>query len=275
MPTAHTDDGVDIAWHDLGGSGPDLLLAHATGFCAAVWEPIARHLTDRFRVVTFDERGHGASGRAPGGNYEWHGFASDALAVLATAQLDRPFAAGHSCGGALLLLAEQHRPSSFAALWCFEPIVFPFTTPPGRNNPLAARARRRTAEFASREDALANYRNKRPLNALHPDVLAAYVRDGFVDAEGCVRLACEPEDEARTYEMGSQHDAYDHLDGVRCPVALLCGEHTDAITPSLLDRQAERLPRATTDVWRDHGHFGPLVDPERAAASIAASFAAG
>lgn len=275
MPTALTDDGVEIAWHDFGGAGPDLLLAHATGFCAAVWEPMARHLTDRFRVVAFDERGHGASARAPGGNYEWHGFASDALAVIEAAELDRPFAAGHSCGGALLLLAEQRRPATFAALWCFEPIVFPFTAPPGHDNPLAAGARRRKADFASRDEALANFRAKRPLNVLHPDVLAAYVRDGFVDTGGGVRLAFVPEDEARTYEMGSQHDAYDRLAEVHCPVALLCGEHTDAITPSVLDLQAERLPKATVDVWRDHGHFGPLVDPARAAASIAAAFAAG
>ena len=34
IPTA--PDGVEVAYYDLGGSGPVLLLAHATGFCGAV-----------------------------------------------------------------------------------------------------------------------------------------------------------------------------------------------------------------------------------------------
>lgn len=274
MPTARTADGVDVAWYDLGGTGPDLLLAHATGFCGAVWEPAATRLTERFHVVTFDERGHGRSAGAPEGNYEWHGFSADALAVIEAASLDRPLAGGHSCGAALLLLAEQEIPGTFAALWCFEPIAFPAAAPPGAKNHLAIGARRRRAEFASRHEARANYAAKPPLNELDDDVLDAYIRCGFVDTEaGSVRLACDPESEARTYEMGSRHDAFARLPEVNCPVTMLCGGASDAIGPSLLALQAERLRNARTEIWDGQSHFAPLAHPARAAASITAAFA--
>lgn len=277
MATTVTPDGNAIAYTDHGGTGPDLLLAHATGFNQCVWTPMLPGLTERFRVVSFDERGHGASEPAPNGHYAWEGFATDALAVVDAAGLDNPYGVGHSCGGALLLLAELRRPGLFNAIWAFEPIVFPADEPmeaPSPNgNRLADGARRRRAVFASREEARANYASKPPLMWLDPRVLEGYVGCGFRDLpDGTVTLACEPEHEARTYEMGGQHGAYSRLAQVQCPVSLVCGETSDAIGPATLDLQAARLPRATTDVWADHGHFGCLADPDRTVASILAAF---
>jgi pimeloyl-ACP methyl ester carboxylesterase len=275
-----TPDGVTIAYTDHGGNGPDLLLAHATGFCSGVWQPMLPALTQQFRVVSFDERGHGASGPAPGEVYAWDGFATDALAVIDAAGLDNPYGAGHSCGGALLLLAEMRRPGLFHQIWAFEPIVIPVDGPaeaptPNRNR-LADGARRRRAVFASRDEARANYASKPPLMWLDPRVLDGYIACGLRDLpDGTVTLACEPEREARTYEMGGSHGAYGRLGEVACPVALVCGETTDAIGPAALPLLAARLPKATTDVWLDHGHFGCLADPERTVASILAAFGRG
>lgn len=40
-------------------SNPPLLMLHATGLCAWLWKPIARELSRRYRVLAFDQRGHG------------------------------------------------------------------------------------------------------------------------------------------------------------------------------------------------------------------------
>jgi pimeloyl-ACP methyl ester carboxylesterase len=273
-----TPDGNCVAFDDYGGDGPDLLLAHATGFCGGVWAPVAEMLTRQYRVVTFDERGHGASDPAPGGVYAWDGFATDAIAVIDELALTHPFGGGHSCGGALLMLAEMRRPGLFRSIWAFEPIIFPvetpMTAPTPNNNRLSTGARKRRAVFASRDEARANYASKPPLNALDLRCLEGYVRCGFRDlADGTVTLACEPENEARTYEMGGSHGAYGRLHEVGCPVALVCGETTDAIGPAVLPLLSERLPHATTEVWQNHGHFGCLVDPQRTVASIVTAFA--
>ena len=74
-----TPDGVAIASYDFGGNGPDMILAHATGFHAMVWRPVIERLTDAFRCIAFDERGHGDSGKAPNDDYDWRGFATDVL----------------------------------------------------------------------------------------------------------------------------------------------------------------------------------------------------
>lgn len=267
--------GVELAAYDFGGDGPPLLFAHATGFHGHVWEPLASHLRDRYHCYSFDERGHGDATSPDDGRFDWHGFGDDVLAVVDAFGLDAPFAVGHSAGGAALLMAEIARPGSFRALYCFEPIVLPVSPPvgPQPDNPLTLGALRRREVFASKQEAYENFAAKPPFSSLHPDALRAYVEYGFDELDdGTVRLKCRRENEAQTYRMGSAHDAFAHFGDIRCPVHLVCGSETDAISPPVLAAQAAALPNATTDVLDGMGHFAPLEDPERVAASIAATF---
>lgn len=268
-------DGVEIAAYLLGGSGPALLVAHATGFCAAVLGPMVDRLRDTVRVVAFDERGHGASGRPRSGNFDWQRFADDALAVLDGYGLHQVLGFGHSCGGAALLLAEMARPGTFRGLYLYEPVVPPIDGPlpfDPADNPLSAGARRRRTGFASREEALANFTAKAPFDVLAPEVLAAYVDNAFRFAPGGgIELRCARDDEARIYEAGFTHHAYQHLDEIRCPVTVACGELTDALGPDTLSPVVARLPHAELTVLPGLGHFGPLEDPEAVARSIRGS----
>jgi pimeloyl-ACP methyl ester carboxylesterase len=263
---------VGIAWYDLGGDGPPLLLVHATGFCGPVLGPMAARLAGQFRCIALDERGHGASDPPPE-NFDWHGFAVDVLAVVDHLGLDRPFGFGHSCGGAALLLAEEARPGTFAALYCFEPVIYPGDDPLPpvyEGNPLSAGALRRRQEFGSRREALANFAGKAPFDRLHPDALAAYVDNGFAPApEGGIRLRCRRDHEAQVYALGFSHDAYARLGEVQCPVTLACGADTDGFGPDLLGAFAQRLANSTTVVFPGLGHFGPLEDPAAVASSVA------
>src|ERR1700722_5699188 len=86
-----TPDGLGIAVYDFGGHGPDLLLVHATGFCAPPFWPLARPLARRFRCWGLDLRGHGRSDRPSDGDFAWSGFATDVLTVVDQLGLDRPF----------------------------------------------------------------------------------------------------------------------------------------------------------------------------------------
>jgi pimeloyl-ACP methyl ester carboxylesterase len=274
--TVTTSDGVGIAVHDLGGNGVPLVIAHATGFHGRAYAPLARRLVDRFHCVAFDARGHGESGLPPDLDFEWHRCARDVLAVIDSLPAGgRSVAFGHSCGGAALLLAEQARPGSFEAIYCFEPIVFPGDDPPpvGPDNPMAQAARRRREVFGSRTLALANYASKPPLDVLDSDALKAYVEYGFEDLQdGSVRLRCRGVSEARIYSLSFSHDAFSHLAGVACPVTLACGGTSDTSSREHLELLAARLPRCRVEVLEGLSHFGPLEDPAAVAGSVLRAF---
>jgi pimeloyl-ACP methyl ester carboxylesterase len=270
-----TPDGLRIAYYDLGGDGPSLVLAHATGFCGPVLAPMAAHLRAQFHCVALDFRAHGASDPPPGEDFDWHGFASDVLSVVDHLGLVRPFGFGHSCGGAALFLAEEARPGTFRALYCYEPVVYPGDEPPApsiEGNPLAAGALRRRREFGSRREAIANFAGKAPFDRLHPDALAAYVDNGFAPVDGGgIDLRCRPEYEAEVFAHALSHDAYAHFAEVRCPVTLACGVGTDGFGPEVLGAFAQRLAVSTVTMLPDVGHLGPLEDPAAVAASVKGS----
>lgn len=263
-----------IAWYDFGGEGPDLLLAHASGFHAHVWLPVVERLRDRFRCVAVDERAHGDSAGGPDVDVDWRVAAHDLYPVIGAAGLQRPFGVGHSAGGAHLLMAEQDAPGTFRALYCYEPVVPLFTSPDGPvSSPLAEGARRRKEVFESRDEALTRFREKLPFSLFSPGALAAYVEHGFDDLpDGTVRLKCRGEDEARTYERGTLHDAFARLGEVRCPVTIECGSAPSPFGIEACRQYAARLPYGTAAVVEGLTHFGPLEQPGLIAGRIAAAF---
>ena len=275
--------GLRIATWEMAGPGPagrpSLLVAHATGFSARCYRAMVEGLGDRFRVVGFDLRGHGhsatppltaeADGRVPA--MGWELFAEDALAVIDALGLEHPAGFGHSCGGAVLLLAEQRRPGSLSGVYAFEPVVAPpevWARMVVRGDPSAA-ARRRRRAFASRPAALEHLSSKPPLSSLRADVLVDYVEDGFTDLpDGTVGLRCAPEAEAATYAMAVHTDVWERLADVACPVTLGCGGPRAHFGLEVVNALAARLPCAEVDVHADLGHLGPFEVPEKIATAV-------
>jgi pimeloyl-ACP methyl ester carboxylesterase len=266
-----TSDGIDLAVYDFGGSGSDLLLVHATGFCAGVLLPLARVLGDRFHCWAVDLRGHGRSGRPADGDFDWSGFATDVLTAVDGLDLDQPVAFGHSCGGAALLLAEQRRPGTFGRLYLYEPVIVPDqpVTFDLEDNPLSAGARRRRESFPSAEDAFVNFSSKPPFSLLDPAVLLRYVEDGFETVPAAdggdgeeIRLRCRREDEAQIYVRGFGNGAFDHLGEIGCPTTFGYGLVTDSFGREAMAADAALVPNGAVDAFDGLGHFGPLERPD-------------
>jgi pimeloyl-ACP methyl ester carboxylesterase len=284
-PTVRGADQVELATWDLGGDGPGLLLSHATGFHGRIWAPLAAVLTPRYHLFAIDHRGHGSSGHAPNGRYDdWEVFTDDLLAVvdaLAAASLierSNLFGAGHSLGGAILMLAAQRRPGLFRALYCYEPIMVPPQPPgePARPNELTGLTRRRRETFPTLEAARANYASKPPFASFVPEALDAYVEGAFVPrADGTMGLSCRAAEESSVYEGAYRHHAYEQLGQMDVPVTVACGEFGGDLGLDLLGDIAARLPHGRLEPTAGCGHFGPMEAPDRVANAIVATLEAG
>ena len=138
-----------------------------------------------------------------------------------------------------------------------------------RTNVMSDAARRRRAVFPSRSDALWRYASRPPLSALRADSLAAYVEHGFEDLpDGTVRLKCDPESEARTFECETKM-TLDRVGGITVPTVVGVGgeEPTSELfgVPLVEAMVGARLIR-----YPHIGHFGPLQDPATIGADILA-----
>ena len=61
--------------------GPTLMLSNSLGATMQMWEPQMKALTQVFRVIRYDRRGHGKSS-VPPGPYSLERFGRDVLAIL-------------------------------------------------------------------------------------------------------------------------------------------------------------------------------------------------
>ncbi len=277
---ATTPDGLTLAVYDWGGAGAPVLLCHPTGFHGRVWAPAAARLVAAgHRVYSFDFRGHGDSDAPPPtpNAYDWHRFASDALAVadhLDVTGDPQLIAAGHSAGGTSLLVGEAQRRGTYARIWTYEPIIFPDGAQSATDAQmrLAAGARKRRDEWPSVDAAYAAYSSKPPLDALDPATLRAYVDHALRDrGDGVLQLKCRPEIESQIYAMGPDNGAWSILGDVDVPVTVASGAATNAMLPAMVADVVARLGHARHELWDGRGHFGPLEDPDRATASVLAS----
>lgn len=256
------------------GGRPPVLLAHATGFCGAVWRPFAAAFAAAapgHRLFALDFRGHGDSSAPEDHAYAWDGFADDVLAVVDALGLDGAIGIGHSKGGASLILAEQRRPGTFAGLWVYEPVVVPPDIAGfDGDNPLATGALRRRATFPDRGAALANFASKPPMDVFDPEARAAYVDGAFrVHPDGTLALKCAPPVEAQVYRMGSQHRAWDRLGDLTLPVTVARGDASGFGPAAFADRVSARIPHGRLEIFPHLGHFGPLEAPAETARAAA------
>ena len=267
----NSSKGARVALHDLGGEGPTVLLTHANGFCGRMWQPVARLLWSVARCWALDFRGHGDSQSGPDEDYHWNGMADDVLAAVDALDPTPRLAVGHSLGGASVLKAEQNRPGTFDRAWVYEPVNVPkIVIPRDGVSMLASTARMRQEFFESRQAAYDRYAERAPLSLLDPDVLRAYVEHGFRDLpDGTVTMKCPREVEAKIFE-NPDFEGFDRMGEVATAVTV--ASSADADPPAIVAPYiAENLPNATLERFDDLTHFGPLQDPPRIAASIAAA----
>jgi len=101
-------DGAQIAYHVRGRRGALILFIH--GWCcnSTFWDAQVDALSNRFRVVTLDLAGHGASPPADRPAYTMEAFGTDVLAVADAIDAERCVLVGHSMGGPVALEAARH-----------------------------------------------------------------------------------------------------------------------------------------------------------------------
>ena len=274
-------NGITLVGFEWEGAGDPILLAHATGFHARVWDEVARRLPGR-RVIALDLRGHGRSSK-PAPPYHWHLFGEDVARLVADLGLQRIVGVGHSMGGHTVADAAIQRPDRFATLVLIDPTIFAIDrdAPPGGGFEFVARRRN---EWASPDEMIERFAPRFPFSVWQPQALRDYATYGLLPApasdggaSGGYVLACPPLVEAAVLAGRDSPgaDILPALGSITIPVRVLRarapepGESPAPFTASpTMPGLASRFPHAT-DVSLPHlSHFIPMEAPDLVARHI-------
>jgi 3-oxoadipate enol-lactonase len=102
-------NGIDINYQIDGPQGaPWIVFSNSLATSTAMWDEQAAALKDSFRVLRYDQRGHGGTD-VPAGRYPFDTLLADALGLMDALGIKKAHFAGLSMGGATALgLAERH-----------------------------------------------------------------------------------------------------------------------------------------------------------------------
>jgi len=235
------------------GDAPALVLSNSLGTTQELWSRQLPELTERFRVLTYDHPGHGASG-LPEPPCTVEAFAHGLLELLDELGLERVSLCGVSLGGmvgmALALVAPERVERLVLACtsaYLGPPEVWAERATMVRTEGMAAIAdtvvgRWFTPEF-SRED---------------PETVARF---------RALLATTPPERYARCCEAVGSWDARDRLSAIAVPTLVVAGKDDPATPVEHAELIASRIPGARIHVLERAAH---LANVERAEAFTSA-----
>lgn len=227
--------------------GPVVLLGPSLGTTLEMWDDLAGALSERYRVVRFDTRGHGKS-PVPAGPYTVTELVGDVVALADSLGLDRFAYVGLSLGGLVGQALALEHPERVTAL------VLACTGPSfGDPATWRERAERVRAEGMAWLVEPTKGRWFTPgFMADHPD-RAQPLLDMIASVD--------PEGYASCCEAIAETDLTPRLPEIAAPTRVIAGADDPVSPPSVGQVLVDGIPEADLVVVADASHIANVADP--------------
>lgn len=250
------------------GNGPlTLVFLHYFGGSAIEWQSVMTHLSDQYRCIAIDLRGHGDSdspgrsaGRTPVGavdstetGYSVGTMADDVAGLIQHLKVTDFVLIGHSMGGKVALALASRQPAGFRSLLLLSPSPpVPEPIPESdREQMLATHGQRAAAEQTF---------GKITAKPVSEDIKAQIIIDNLRTSAAAWTA---------WLTVGSIEDISAQMASITVSVSILIGTADKAIAPDV--QQTMTLPylkTATIASLKGVGHLSPWEVPEEVTAFI-------
>lgn len=255
MPEITTSDGARLHYEiDGRADGKSLVLSNSLGTHLRVWDALtAEAIGLGFRVIRYDQRGHGAS-PAPAGDYRIERLGTDVIELLDALDIERADFCGLSLGGMTGIWLAKNHPRKVARLALCNTAVW---MPPRDLWDDRIRSVRDKGMASVVEGILGRWFTP-AFAAASPDSIET-IREMILSIDPAGYAGCA----AAIRDM----DMRDMLGLIESPTLVLNGAHDAATPPDRGDYIAERIPGAQKVVL-DAAHLSAIERPEEFTRSV-------
>ena len=278
QPTdVHTSvSGNSFHYRDWGGDGQAIVLVHGLASNCRIWDLVAPILSENFRVIAVDQRGHGESFK-PNTGYDFATVVSDLHGLIQGTRISDPIIAGHSWGGDVALEYSIHHPGSARGLCFVDGGTIEIS---GRPDWTLEDAKREMAPPLWQGVTLEAFRSRmrsRRISGSNPEIEQIVLANFDVNDDGTIASRLSRENHIHIIEALWDHRPSELYPKVDCPVLLMPARQTGDTSPQArrwrreesIARAESLLPIAKTVWMEDSIHDVPLQRPELVASTIA------
>lgn len=241
---------INLAYSDE-GHGPPVVFLHAFPLNRTMWASQVADLSDRYRVVTIDLRGHGESD-APMWRYTLDQFAEDVHGLLEHLGIARATFVGLSMGGYILFALHRTHPELFHVLVLAD-------TRAAADTPDAKAARFSMAQIAYRRGASAI------ADLMLPKLLSPAACEHRADLQHQLRTIITGNQVSGIVgdlmAMEERPDSTPLLHTISVPTLVIVGEEDLASPPEEVESMANRIPGSTFVRIPQAGHLSNMENP--------------
>jgi pimeloyl-ACP methyl ester carboxylesterase len=253
-------------WRPRAGGAPVLILLHGFTGHARSWDAFAEAMTDRYRVIAFDQRGHGESAWAGSGGYGIDAMTADLEALAASLGLGSFELLGLSMGGLVAIDYAGKRPAALRRLVIVD--IAPEIERQGSNR--IQTGQKQSDVFESREAAFETQRAANPIppadhlrHRVHNNLMA--LEDGRFTWRYDRALR-----DVRELKFRPPEEGWASCAAIGVPTLVMRGEVSDILSPGVADRMVQTIPGSRLAVVEGSGHSIPLDKPEGFLAAVRA-----
>jgi 3-oxoadipate enol-lactonase len=243
-----------VSWTAEGADdAPVVLLSNSLGATRGMWDPQVPALAERYRVITYDTRGHGDS-PSPDGAWSLDDLVDDVVALLDEVGAPRAHVVGLSLGGmtAMRLAAREPARVHRLAVLC--------TSAQVDGGPYRERA------AAARRDGTASLAATVVSRWLTPAFAAAHPHE-VARLEAMVAGA-DDEGYARCCEVLAALDLREDLARIAAPTLVVSGAEDPALPPEHQRAIAAGIPGAELQSFSPAAHLANVEQPLQVAGAL-------
>ena len=211
-------------------NAPVLMLSNSLGTNLHMWDPQVKALTEHFRLVRYDRRGHGKSG-VPKGPYNMEMLGRDVLGVLDALKIDKINWCGLSMGGMVGMWLGANAPQRIEKLILSNTSAY-FADKEiwnGRIKTVREKGLASIAPATMERWFTAGYREREPKTV-------AWINDMF--------LATQLEGYVGCGEAVRDMDHRELLPKIKAPTLVIAGKQDAGTTPEMAESIKSRVPGA-------------------------------
>ena len=244
---------LKVWFEDLGNSAAlPVVLIHGFPFSHEMWRPQIRVLSERFRVIDYDLRGHGQTS-AGDGQYPLEFFVDDLIALLDHLKIEKAALCGLSMGGYIALRAVERNPERVLAL------ILADTQAKADSN--EAKLRRAGSIKAIKTNGVKQFAENFLKTAFTPHSLkpkseSAVTIQRIIESNSALGIC------GALLALATRTDTTDSLSVIQVPTLILVGEQ-DSLTPVAASQEMhDRIRDSEMQVIKNASHLSNIENLE-------------